>query len=77
MFFGGRPVMRLRHGTYTILVRDRSARYGFRLWGPSGGTRVSTTRGFRGEESKRVFLHAADYRYANDRLGRIRAFRVL
>ena len=54
---------RVRAGTYAIVVRDRSARAGFRLRGP--GVNRSTGVGFRGTVTWRLGLRAGLYRFGS------------
>jgi plastocyanin len=60
----GQRVRRLRRGTYSIVVRDRSRSHNFRLTGP--GVRRATRVGFVGTVTWRVTLRAGTYRYLCD-----------
>jgi hypothetical protein len=60
----GQRVRRLRRGTYSIVVRDRSRLHNFRLTGP--GVRRATGVGFVGTVTWRVTLRAGTYRYLCD-----------
>jgi hypothetical protein len=61
----GVRVTRLRHGTYTIVVRDRSSIHNFHLRGP-GAVNKKTTVGFVGTRTWTVRLVAGTYRYICD-----------
>ena len=58
----------LAEGTYTIIVRDRSAGYAFRLTGtPYYGSKLSRATGirFKGSVAWKVKLREGPYRYAS------------
>jgi hypothetical protein len=63
----GRAVKRLRHGTYRFVVRDRSRRENFHLFGPSirGFFGVTSFR-FRGTVTWKIRLTPGAYRYQSD-----------
>jgi plastocyanin len=61
----GTPLIRLHHGTYTLVVRDRSGIHDFHLIGP-GVNRVITSVGFVGAKTVRVTLRPGRYRYICD-----------
>ncbi len=61
----GIRVTKLRHGTYTIVVRDRSRIHNFHLRGP-GAVNKRTTVAFVGTRTWTVRLVAGTYRYICD-----------
>jgi hypothetical protein len=63
----GRAVKRLRHGTYRFVVRDRSTRENFHLFGPSikGFLGVTSFR-FRGTVTWKIRLAPGAYQYRSD-----------
>jgi hypothetical protein len=75
------PVRALVEGTYTIVVRDRSARHAFRLTGtPYWGSSLRRNTGirFKGTVSWKVKLRPGFYGYASSaRSGRQERFTVL
>jgi hypothetical protein len=63
----GRPVKKLRRGTYRFVVRDRSTRENFHLFGPSirGFLGVTSFR-FRGTVTWKIRLAPGTYQYRSD-----------
>jgi hypothetical protein len=79
----GAAVKTLRHGSYEIVVRDRSSRQNFHLYGPTKLSLVrpvnrKTTIAFVGTKTWTLRLRAGTYRYYSDAPGgpRKRTFRV-
>jgi plastocyanin len=67
----GAPVKALRRGTYEIVVRDRSSRHNFHLFGPTSPSllrRVNRTTKvpFVGSQKWTVRLRPGSYRYYCD-----------
>jgi plastocyanin len=60
----GKRVKTLKAGTYTIVVRDRSASHNFHIAGPALQRRTSVS--FRGTTTWRVRLFKGTYRYVCD-----------
>jgi plastocyanin len=61
----GRVVTMLRHGTYIVVVHDRSRIHDFHLSGP-GVNKVVTNVGFVGTKTIRLTLKPGRYRYVCD-----------
>jgi hypothetical protein len=61
----GRRVTILPHGSYLLVVRDRSRIHDFHLIGP-GINRVLTSVAFRGSATLRLTLKPGRYRYLCD-----------
>lgn len=61
----GRRLVRVRAGSYVLIVRDRSRIHDFHLTGP-GLDRVVTGVAFRGTKTLRVTLKPGRYRYLCD-----------
>src|SRR5437588_10027885 len=62
----GRRVTRVKAGTYTIVVHDRTAKCNFHLVGPAGGVNRATTVPYVGERVWKVRLIRGSYRYVCD-----------
>jgi hypothetical protein len=60
----GRPVTHMVAGSYWIVVRDRSRRCNFHLWGPGVNRRTSV--GSRGETTWILSLRPGRYRFGCD-----------
>jgi plastocyanin len=60
----GQKVAKLKHGTYTIAISDKSAIHDFHLKGP--GVNKATAVGFVGTKTWTVTLKAGTYTYMCD-----------
>jgi spore coat protein U-like protein len=61
---GGKKVKSLKHGKYTIVVRDKSDIHNFHLKGP--GLNKTTSVSFVGNKTWTVTLKAGTYKYVCD-----------
>jgi plastocyanin len=62
---GGKKVKTLRHGTYKIVVNDRSSIHDFHLKGPGVNKKITSTS-FAGTKSVTVKLKKGKYTYVCD-----------
>src|SRR5215213_8056743 len=62
---GGKKVKRVKHGTYTIRISDKSNIHNFHIKGPGVNKRI-TSVGFKGTKSVTVKLKKGTYRYVCD-----------
>jgi hypothetical protein len=62
---GGKKVSKLRPGTYTFKISDKSSIHNFRLKGP-GYNKAITSVGFKGTKSVRIRLKKGTYRFQCD-----------
>ena len=61
---GGKKVTRLKPGTYTITVADKSSIHNFHLTGP--GVNKKTAVGFKGTKTWKLKLKKGTYKYVCD-----------
>jgi plastocyanin len=61
---GGKDVKTLKHGTYKIVVRDKSSAHNFHLFGP--GVNKSTSVGATGTKTWTIKLKKGKYTYQCD-----------
>ena len=61
---GGKDVKKLKHGTYKIVVRDKSSQHNFHLFGP--GVNKKTGVSFTGETTWTIRLKPGRYTYQCD-----------
>jgi Copper binding proteins, plastocyanin/azurin family len=61
---GGKKVTRLKPGTYTITVADKSSIHNFHLTGP--GVNKKTAVGFKGTKTWKLTLKKGTYKYVCD-----------
>ena len=60
---GGKKVTKLKAGTYTFVIRDRSSSHSYGLDGPNGFAKDFTTVSFKGTKTFTVKLKAGKYKY--------------
>jgi hypothetical protein len=58
----GKPVTTLKHGTYTLVIRDDSAIHNYELDGPHGKSWKFTTVGFTGTKTFSLKLAKGKYK---------------
>jgi hypothetical protein len=70
----GATVKKLKHGKYTVKVRDRSAKLNFHLKGPAVNKKTGIP--FKGRKTWKVRLHTGKYVYKSDAGGLKKTFKV-
>jgi plastocyanin len=60
---GGKKVTKLKAGTYTVVITDKSSFHSYGLDGPKGFAKDFTTVPFTGTKSFTVKLKAGKYKY--------------
>ncbi len=60
---GGKKVSKLKAGTYTFAINDRSSIHSFGLDGPKGFAKDFTSVSFKGTKTFTVLLKAGKYKY--------------
>ena len=58
----GKPIRALKHGRYSVVIRDKSSRCGFIL-ASSRGTLVQTGKAFVGTVTRQATLEPGEYTY--------------
>lgn len=59
----GKPVKKLKAGTYTLVIHDKASVHAFSLDGPNGFAKDFTTVSFVGTKTVTVTLKAGKYKY--------------
>ena len=60
---GGKKVTKLKAGTYTFVINDKSSMHSFGLDGPNGFAKDFTSVSFKGTKTFTVRLKAGKYKY--------------